>query len=190
MKFKRKERLTIKQIGSCYCDYYYLTEEGRVYNSKTERYLEEHKDHRYRLMTTDNKIKSVSLKELYRITYNKEFCIDTIQDIKGEIWREIADTDQKYFASSEGRIKSCCRYEARIMKPTINNKGYEKLQIVIKGFAFNKFVHTLIADTFPEECGRPQGNDWQVHHKNGIKRDNRSKNLVYVSELQHLEIHK
>ena len=79
------------------------------------------------------------------MVYNKVFCIDNITNQDGEIWREIENTDQKYFVSDKGRIKSYWKYEAILLKPTITPKGYERLQIVQDGITLNKYVHCLVA---------------------------------------------
>ena len=181
----RKERPTIKQIKNGFAEYYYITEEGKVYNKETKKYLKINNKHRYYLRKT----KSISLKQLYKMTYNKVFCIDNIQDQENEIWREIENTDQRYFVSNKGRIKSYCKYEAIILKTTITYNGYEMVQIMQSNLVFNKFVHCLVASAFPEDCGKPLGYDWQVHHRNGIKTDNASKNLQWISEVDHIKLH-
>lgn len=145
--------------------------------------------HTYKLKTTEGKTKSISLKTLYKMVYNKVFCIDNISNENGEIWREIENTEQRYFVSNKGRIKSYCKYEATILKPAVTQKGYERLQIVQDGITFNKFVHILVATAFPEDCGKPKDPTYQVHHINGNGQDNRSENLKWISEIEHIKIH-
>ena len=91
--------------------------------------------------------------------YNKEFCIDNIESLKGEIWKEIEETNGRYYCSNMGRIKSYCNYNAIIMKITITDKNYEKVQIIKNGISYNKFVHCLVATCFSEQCGKPKSND-------------------------------
>lgn len=141
-------------------------------------------------MTTEQgKKKAISLKELYKLVYGKVFCIDNIENLQNEEWKEIEETEARYFISNKGRVKSYCKYEAIILQPNITSKGYERLQIIQNGIVINKFVHCLVASAFKEECGTPQSNDWQVHHKDYNKRNNASDNLQWVSKAEHIKIH-
>ena len=56
----------MKQIKNGYCDYYYLTNDGKVYNNITKKYLKLDK-YNYRLMTKQGIAKKITLKELYKI---------------------------------------------------------------------------------------------------------------------------
>lgn len=123
------------------------------------------------------------------IVYNKEFCIDNIESLEGEKWREIEDTKGKYFVSNKGRIKSYCKYNAILLKKEITDKGYEKIDIYIDGKRYKKFVHTIVANAWREDCGIPKATDWQVHHKDFNCRNNESKNLIWVSIATHYKIH-
>lgn len=51
------------------------------------------------------------------MVYNKEFCIDNIENLKDEEWKPIIETDGLYFVSNKGRIKSYHDYKAKILKP-------------------------------------------------------------------------
>lgn len=141
------------------------------------------------MKTIDGKIKSISLKELYLQVYSKVFCIDNIKNLEQEEFREITETQSKYFVSNKGRVKSYCKYNAIIMKQTISDKGYAKVQIIQNGKPYNKFVHTLVAAAFPEECGKPLDNTWQVHHIDFDQRNNCSYNLRWKSLAEHTKIH-
>lgn len=45
----------MKQIKNNFADYYYLEEDGRVYNINTKKYLKYDIYHRYKLMTQERK---------------------------------------------------------------------------------------------------------------------------------------
>lgn len=77
-----------------------------------------------------------------------------------------------------GRIKSYCGYKAILMRLTITDKNYEKVQIIQNGISYNKFVHCLVATCFSEQCGKPKSNDWQCHHIDFNSRNNKSNNLI------------
>lgn len=189
LEYIEKERSAIEQIKNGFAEYYYLTEQGKLYNASTKQYLKLTDKHTYKIKTTEGKYRNMSLKQLYKMVFDKVFCIDNITNENGEIWREIENTDHKYFVSNKGRIKSYWKYEAILLKPTITPKGYERLQIIQDGITLNKYVHILVATSFPEDCGKPKDPTYQVHHKDGNGRNNRSENLVWISEVEHLKIH-
>lgn len=137
-------------------------------------------------MTTDSKVKAITLKDLYHLVYNENFCIDNIQDLPGETWREISGTNKMYQASNLGRIKSFYKYNSIIVKPSITAKGYERLQIIQNGQAVNYFLHRIIASCF---IGEPPGEDYIIHHIDGNPRNNKVNNIKWVSQEEHLKIH-
>lgn len=179
----------LKQVNNGFKEYYYLKDNGDLFNNNTQRYLKLDKCN-YGLMTNDNKYKRISLKNLYKLVYNKNFCYDTIKDLENEIWREIPDTDGQYLISNKGRIKSLKGYYAILIQQWKNESNYYKVTIFQNNIKRNKFVHVLVALAFTELCGTPQDITSQVHHKNGITTDNRAENLQWLTEKEHLQIHK
>ena len=123
----------MKQLNNGYADYYYLTEDGLIYNVNTDKYIKPDKAHKFKLKRIDNTYKSISLKPLYKIVYNKNYCIDDIKDLPEEEWKFIDDTNELYSVSSEGRIKSYVGYKALILKPYSNNRGYLRVDIIQEG---------------------------------------------------------
>lgn len=111
--------------------------------------------YRYVLMTKEGKTRTISLKSLYKLVFNKNYCIDNIENLEQEQWKEIKGTDQKYYISNKGRVKSLCDYQAMIMKPYINQNGYYKVGIQQEGKQQQKFLHCLVAEAF-EECGKAE----------------------------------
>lgn len=141
------------------------------------------------LTTKEGKLKTASIKYLYKLVYNKVFCIDNITNLEGEEWREIKGTNGNYFVSNKGRIKSCCNYNAIIVKPSTNQKGYEKVQIFYSNNEkHNKYIHTLVAEEF-EECGKKENDTFQVHHKDNNTYNNNASNLIWLSIEEHNKIH-
>jgi len=102
-----------------------------------------------------------------------------------EVWRTI-EGFENYKVSNLGRVKrldsnvfqsgKICKYKGRILKQE-NVKGYKRVSLS-KGKIIKRFqVHRLVASAFyynylGKKC---------VNHINGIKTDNRSVNLEWVS---------
>ena len=76
----------MKQIGTPYKEYYYL-DGNKVYNSLTKRYLRANKN-LFKLVNEDDKRVNVSLKALYYKVNNRVYCIDDIENLQGEEWKE------------------------------------------------------------------------------------------------------
>lgn len=55
-----------------------------------------------------------------------------------------------------------------------NKKGYVMVQVIVNGRRTNRPKHRLVMEGI---LGRPLTRDESVHHKNGIKHDNRPENL-------------
>lgn len=175
----------MKAIENEFEEYYFLTEDGKVYNSNTKQYLKPYK-HSYKLKTVTGTIQSISLKKLYKLVYNKIYCIDNIQNLNNEIWKEIENTDGNYYISNKGRVKSYTGYNAIILRPAVIKNGYERLQISKNGILVNKLIHRLVASAF---LPAPKNIDEVLHHKDGNKRNNNADNLQWLSVAEHLQIH-
>ena len=67
----------MKQINNGFADFYYLDEEGNVFDIRKNRYLKRNKFN-YKLRDTEGKIKNVTLKKMYKLVYNKNFCKDAV----------------------------------------------------------------------------------------------------------------
>lgn len=175
----------MEQVNNGFANYYYLDKQGNLFNIKNNSKVKSY-NNSYKLQTVEGKTKSISIKKLYYLVYNEIFIQDTIEDLQGEIWKEIADTEGKFYVSNKGRVKSYCGMKARILKPTITQKGYKRLQIIKFGKKLNKFIHTLVLETFK---GQPPKQDMEIHHKDFNKLNNCIENLEYLTIKEHVEIH-
>lgn len=109
----------------------------------------------------------------------------SIEDIDGEIWKEIQGFEGMYEISNLGRLKSKSRVirdnrygkissKDKILKQRKDKNGYLVLALNKDNKTYDIKMHRVIAKTFiPNPENKPQ-----VNHKKGIKTDNR------VSELE------
>lgn len=176
----------MKQVNNGFDPQYYLTEQGQVYNSKTKQIIYKNQK-RFQLKTTDGKRKSTNLKLLYRLVYNKNFCVDNIENLPKEIWKEISGTDGYYQVSSCGRVKSLKGYEAKLMSQRLHQNKYYRTDIIIDGINRSMLVHKLVAMAFLEN---DKGYDAQIHHIDGNGFNNNVKNLMFITVAEHRAIHK
>ncbi|MCM1265420.1 MAG: NUMOD4 domain-containing protein, partial [Candidatus Gastranaerophilales bacterium] len=137
----------MKQIGTPYKEYYYLCDDNRVYNSLTKRYLRKN-NNMFKLVNNDNKRVNVTLKELYYKVHDKVYCIDDIENLDNEEWKEIKESNGNYFISNMGRIKSYKGYNARILSQVTTANGYKRININFGNSQRNYLVHRLVADYF------------------------------------------
>ena len=168
-----------------FMDCYYL-DIDKIYNAKRKQYMTEVGEYRYKIRTTEGITKSITIKEIYKRLYNKVFCIDDIERLEGEEFREVEGTEGNYLVSNYGRVISYISNHAMILKPTITPKGYERLQITIEGQRYNKFVHSLVAAAW---LGQPQSLEQEIHHKDFNQRNNNYTNLQYVYKNEHIKKH-
>lgn len=174
------------QLNNGYLDIYYLTEEGTVYNAATQQYMKPDSKHLFVLKREDKTKKKIAQKTLYKLIYNKNYCKDNIENLDNEEWKPIANTDNVYYVSNKGRVKSCSGYEAIILKPTITKNGYNRLDIIEEGQRASKLVHRLVAAAFMPP---PDNIDMQLHHKDFNKSNNSVCNLEWLSIKQHAQKH-
>lgn len=114
-----------------------------------------------------------------------------------EIWK--ATKFKGYSVSNEGRMKAEARdvdrkgggvmhFKERVLKPTINRKGYEVVypsSTGINGYKTSVLIHRLVAEAFiPNPNNLPQ-----VNHKDGKKQNNHVDNLEWCTNLEN-HIHK
>jgi hypothetical protein len=111
-----------------------------------------------------------------------------LEDLEGEIWKNIQEFKGVYQVSNLGRIKKVTKCitedgKSRFRKPFIMKlfkhpkNEYIAVGFREKGKKINRLVHTLVAKTFIENIE----NKPQVNHKLGIKYDNRASELEWVT---------
>ena len=69
------------------------------------------------------------------------------------------------------------------LKPSINHKGYEIIQLMIDGKRIGIAVHTLVARAFCDGYSPEK----QVNHKDGVKTHNDYTNLEWVTRKENMQ---
>ena len=159
---------------------YLLNIDGTITDIKKGETKRRDKRNSFYLLNNQNKYVRISLKSLYKQVYNKEYSNDSIQNINGEIWEEIPNTNGKYFISTCGRVKSYCGYTARILSPLIQN-GYCYVQIGNKKHR----IHRIVASVFIPNDNPKEKNT--VHHINRNTQDNNINNLMWLSLIDNIQ---
>ena len=175
------------QINNGFESCYYLSEDGSIVDINKNQIIKPNKRHLFFLKTNDGRKKYIAQRTLYRIVYCKRFCIDKIQNLNNEIWKEIEDTNGLYYVSNMGRVKSLQGYNAILLKKYTNQSDYDRVEIVYSNQRRSVLVHRLVAQAF---LPIPKKLDMQLHHKDFNKHNNRADNLIWLSQIEHSQVHK
>lgn len=111
-----------------------------------------------------------------------------------EIWKDIPNFEGSYQVSNMGRVRSVdrevtykdgkkCRHKGRVLKPYLNNKGYEYLKLCIDNGRNNKSVHRLVLEAFKPHVNM---SDLEVNHIDGNKLNNHLTNLEWVTRRDNI----
>lgn len=91
-----------------------------------------------------------------------------------EIWKAIKE-NEKYEISNLGKIRN--KKTGRILKTSINNKGYERVIIYINKKPKCYYIHKIVANVFLEN----PNNFKEINHKDENKLNNCVNNLEWCS---------
>lgn len=96
------------------------------------------------------------------------------------IWKDIPGTDGEYKISNQGKVATT--KTGRILTPSIDARGYERVCLFKMDRRRRYKVHRLVAITFIPN----PGNKEQVNHKDGNKRNNSVENLEWVTNEENM----
>lgn len=100
-----------------------------------------------------------------------------------EKWLKVKGYEERYEISDTGRIRRLS--DGGLMRPAINQNGYQHVVLSKNGKTKDFRVHRLVATHFIENKAGKR----DVNHKNGIKTDNRAANLEWLTHSEN-ELHK
>ena len=154
-----------------------ITDQGLIIDRANQSLLQPNKRGLYKLTSNSGKTVYRAVKPLYRQAFGKEYAIDTIEDLEGELWKPI-DSRGKYYISNQGRVKSYQLRQAKLLNPYSNQRGY--LRVDIKTDSRRTYlVHQLVALAFiPND--NPIEKD-TIDHIDLDKANNRADNLRWLS---------
>jgi hypothetical protein len=106
-------------------------------------------------------------------------------DTAGEVWKTIEEFPH-YSVSNLGNVKRASHPTWKSgppLKQKPHSGGYSYVILSHFGKTYTRTTHRLVAKAFlPEDLERPE-----VNHKNGVKHDNRSENLEWVTRSENLQ---
>jgi hypothetical protein len=99
-----------------------------------------------------------------------------------EIWVPVKGFEERYSISNQARIKSLIK-KPIIMKPPVNQYGYEYVSLWKNGKRKNIQIHRLVAIAFLDN---PE-NKPMVNHIDGNKRNNHVSNLEWCTRQENTD---
>lgn len=96
-------------------------------------------------------------------------------------WRYVREYEGLYLVSESGGLYSL--YKNRLMRQTVNDRGYKAVSLCKDGVRKVKEVHRIVAEAFIEN---PIQGYSEVNHIDGNKLNNKKSNLEWVTKGDNL----
>lgn len=177
------------QVKNGFKDCYYISESGKIYNAVTKHFIKANKRRQVSLVRDNEDRQLIGLNALYKKVFNKQLIIDNIENLPLEEWKAIEGTAEKYFISTEGRVKSFKLFEAALLSQVTIRNGYKAVNIYFEGCSKAKllYIHRLVAAAFLQEEASELK---EIHHIDGNPSNNKVDNLCYMTVADHRALHK
>lgn len=79
------DNITLYELSAIGYSKYSMSSDGTLYyNFPSPTAIKQDKNNRFTITNDEEKKKIISLKKLYRLSFNKEFCIDNIANLYNE----------------------------------------------------------------------------------------------------------
>lgn len=181
---------------------YKISSEGSVFSSHKNGYLQPIRSRRlyYVHLSKDEVDKRFCVKHLLEQYFPELYPVQKkrVEDLPGEIWKDIRGFEGRYQCSNKGRIKTlartywagcdynCLRHiEEAILKPAISKRGY--LRVSLRGGCAekncNRWVHNLVARTFYDNYDM----NLVPNHIDGVKTNNCIENLELITNKENTQ---
>ena len=105
-----------------------------------------------------------------------------LDNLPGEVWRDVIGYEGFYKVSNYGRVKSVRFGKENILNACVSQKGYLRVNLSKIGSGKCLEVHQLVALAFLE---KPDG-DFEIDHRDGNKLNNHVSNLEWVTHGENL----
>lgn len=103
-----------------------------------------------------------------------------LDDLEGEIWKNVKGYEGSYQISNFARLKSFKLGKEKVRKPSLHRGGYLSVCLYKDGQYKNCFIHRLVAETFIANSE----NKHEVNHIDGNKFNNYVGNLEWVTDCE------
>lgn len=175
---------------------YILSIEGLVFDKKNNRFCKQEfrkgvknpKKHMVSLVDSEYNIRNMSVESLLLKVFNVDV-VGIIDDLEGEIWKDVKNYEGMYQVSNMGRLKSLPRIiiqdgSERIMYGNLmssvrnNGNGYINVYLSNGEIGYDvKYIHILVAEHFIDNPDMKP----TVNHKDANKKNNRVDNLEWAT---------
>ena len=120
----------------------------------------------------------------------------SLEDMEGEVWKDIEGYEGLYQVSNMGRVKSLRKaytffrngkershpIKPRVLRQTLNTWGYPSVVLCKDKVRKTQVVHILVAKAFiPNPENKPS-----VDHENTVTTDNRVENLRWMTQKEQI----
>lgn len=113
--------------------------------------------------------------------------MDNIENLVGEIWKDVVDWEGIYKISNKGRLASNKSGRWNILSNINSKGGYFSVVLQYNGKKKHTRIHRLVYEAFVKSI--PKGKLFHIHHKDGNKQNNILENLELLDSSNHHAMH-